>query len=68
MTVPSFKRLYLNQQGEVIPEEVERQNMTSWNLCYYLLRANYDRVNSAYLVGEGVKLPEERDTDGQVDY
>ncbi|KAF7195251.1 2,6-dihydroxypyridine 3-monooxygenase [Pseudocercospora fuligena] len=66
VAVPSFKRLYLNQKGDVIHEEVNRQNMTSWDLSYYLLRANYDRVDSAYL--EGGKLPEERPTDGQINY
>ena len=40
--------------------------MTSWDLCYYLLRANYDRVESGYL--EGGQLPEVRDTDGKVRY
>ncbi|KAK0335688.1 hypothetical protein LTR02_007115 [Friedmanniomyces endolithicus] len=66
VAVPSFKRLYLNRKGDVIHEEVNRQNMTSWDLCYYLLRANYDRVDSPYL--EGGKLPETRPTDGQIKY
>ena len=66
MAVPSFKRLYLNQKGEVIHEEVNRQNMTSWDLSYYLLRANYDRVDSDYLIGG--KLPEVRPTDGTFAY
>jgi 2-polyprenyl-6-methoxyphenol hydroxylase-like FAD-dependent oxidoreductase len=29
VAVPSYKRLYLNQKGDVIHEEVNRQNMTS---------------------------------------
>ncbi|CAK4031974.1 FAD NAD(P)-binding domain-containing [Lecanosticta acicola] len=66
VAVPSYKRLYLDQKGRVIHEEINRQNMTSWDLAYYLLRANYDRVDSAYL--EGGKLPEQRATDGQVNY
>ncbi|KAK4560368.1 hypothetical protein LTR86_005564 [Recurvomyces mirabilis] len=66
VAVPSYKRLYLNQKGDVIHEEVNRQNMTSWDLSYYLLRANYDRIDSEYL--EGGKLPEVRDTDGEVKY
>lgn len=66
VAVPSYKRLYLNQKGDVIHEEVNRQNMTSWDLAYYLLRANYDRVDSAYL--EGGKLPEIRPSDGKVTY
>lgn len=40
--------------------------MTSWDLCYYLLRANYDRVDSPYL--EGATLPEPQATDGTVNY
>jgi hypothetical protein len=40
--------------------------MTSWDLTYYLLRANYDRVDSPYL--EGAKLPESKPTDGKIDY
>ena len=66
MAVPSYKRIYLNQQGEVIHEKANRQNMTSWDLVYYLLRANYDRVDSAYL--EDAKLPEKRPTDGEISY
>ncbi|TKA41639.1 hypothetical protein B0A54_06527 [Friedmanniomyces endolithicus] len=66
VAVPSFKRLYLNRKGDVIHEEINRQNMTSWDLCYYLLRANYDQIDSPYL--EGGKLPEIRPTDGQIKY
>ena len=66
VAVPSHKRIYLNQKGDVVHEEVNRQNMTSWDLTYYLLRANYDRVDSAYL--EGGKLPEVRPTDGTINY
>jgi 2-polyprenyl-6-methoxyphenol hydroxylase-like FAD-dependent oxidoreductase len=40
--------------------------MTSWDLVYYLLRANYDRVDSAYLAN--ARLPEDRETDGSIDY
>lgn len=66
VAVPSYKRLYLDQTGKVVHEEANRQNMTSWDLSYYLLRANYDRTNSDYL--KGGKLPEERPTDGKVTY
>ncbi|EMD01293.1 hypothetical protein BAUCODRAFT_136005 [Baudoinia panamericana UAMH 10762] len=67
VAVPSYKRIYLDQEGNVIHEEINRQNMTSWDLCYYLLRANYDRVDSPYLA-DGGKLPEVRPTDGNVTY
>ncbi|KAJ8607668.1 hypothetical protein MRB53_040131 [Persea americana] len=40
--------------------------MTSWDLTYYLLRANYDQVDSPYL--SDAKLPETRPTDGKVTY
>lgn len=40
--------------------------MTSWDLAYYLLRANYDGVDSEYL--KGYKFPEQRPTDGKIDY
>lgn len=66
VAVPSYKRLYLNQEGDVIHEEVNRQNMTSWDLAYYLLRANYDRVESSYL--DDGKLPEVKPSDGKVNY
>lgn len=66
LAVPSYKRLYLNQKGDVTHEEINRQNTTSWDLSYYLLRANYDRVESAYL--DGGKLPEVRPTDGKIEY
>ncbi|EME44307.1 hypothetical protein DOTSEDRAFT_71969 [Dothistroma septosporum NZE10] len=66
VAVPSYKRLYLSQKGDIIHEEANRQNMTSWDLSYYLLRANYDRVDSDYL--RGGKLPEQRPTDGTYNY
>ena len=66
VAVPSYKRIYLNQKGDVIHEKVNRQNMTSWDLVYYLLRAHYDRVDSEYL--RDAKLPEKRPTDGEISY
>jgi 2-polyprenyl-6-methoxyphenol hydroxylase-like FAD-dependent oxidoreductase len=63
VAVPSHKRMYLNQKGEVVHEEEMRQNMTSWDLCYYLLRANYDGVQSGYC-----SVPEKRAGDGEVEY
>lgn len=66
VAVPSHKRIYLNKEGQIIHEEKNRQNMTSWDLCYYLLRANYDRIDSEYLTD--AKLPEDRPTDGKVTY
>ena len=70
--MPSFKRIYLNQKGDIIHEEINRQNMTSWDLCYYLLRAAYDGIESDYLDdredGKGKKGTEIVDSDGKFDY
>ena len=63
VAVPSQKRMYLDKQGKVVHEEVMKQTMTSWDLCYYLLRANYDGVKSGYC-----KVPELQDNDGKIDY
>jgi len=41
--------------------------MTSWDLCYYLLRANYDGVDSEYLADCG-GVPNGREGDGAVRY
>ncbi|ETN47260.1 uncharacterized protein HMPREF1541_01452 [Cyphellophora europaea CBS 101466] len=55
VAIASQKRLYLNQAGDVVHEEVMKQTMTSWDLTYYLLRANYDGVKSDYLLGQDPK-------------
>lgn len=66
--MPSFKRLYLNQKGDIIHEQESRQDMTSWDLCYYLLRASYDGVGSEYLSEAGKEVPAGREGDGRVEY
>ncbi|KAJ7510152.1 monooxygenase [Mycena galericulata] len=60
---PSRKRLYFDLRGDVAHEVEMRQNMTSWDLAYYVLRANYDGLSSAYCAGV---VPEP--TDGKVEY
>jgi 2-polyprenyl-6-methoxyphenol hydroxylase-like FAD-dependent oxidoreductase len=67
VAIQSQKRLYLDPKGNIVHEEVMKQTMTSWDLVYYLLRANYDNVESDYLQG---KKPSSwaKDTDGTVDY
>lgn len=55
--------MYLNQKGEVIYENKQTQTMTSWDLCYYMLRANYDHVESGYC-----KVPGPQEGDGKIDY
>jgi len=53
--VTSRKRIYLNQRGDLIDVEDLEQRMTSWDLLYYLGRANFDGVKSEYLP-EGTPL------------
>ncbi|KAI2616802.1 FAD/NAD(P)-binding domain-containing protein [Hypoxylon sp. NC1633] len=46
--VRSDARVYLDKDGNVVHLEEMEQNMTSWDLAYYLLRANYDGIESPY--------------------
>ncbi|KAJ4352603.1 hypothetical protein N0V95_004108 [Ascochyta clinopodiicola] len=48
LTVTSHQRLYLDKSGNVIDREDKEQHMTSWDLLYHLLRANFDQVGSDY--------------------
>ena len=48
IAVISKLRQYLDKEGQVIHEEGLAQKMTSWDLLYYLLRANFDGVKSDY--------------------
>ncbi|GAW26854.1 putative 2-polyprenyl-6-methoxyphenol hydroxylase-like oxidoreductase protein [Rosellinia necatrix] len=48
VAVASRARQYLDLAGGVVHAEEARQQMTSWDLMYHLLRANYDGVVSAY--------------------
>ncbi|KAH8759798.1 monooxygenase [Diaporthe sp. PMI_573] len=59
--VSSQRRQYLNKEGEIIYTKDMVQNMTSWDLVYYMLRANVDGVESAYC-----DVPEQRSEDGEV--
>ena len=61
LAVSSQRRQYLDKDGEIVHKEDMVQNMTSWDLAYYILRANFDGVESAYC-----KVPERVDTDGHV--
>lgn len=59
MAVTSKLRQYLDLQGNSIHTEETRQEMTSWDLLYHLIRANFDGLRSGYCdplgpqVGEG---------------
>jgi 2-polyprenyl-6-methoxyphenol hydroxylase-like FAD-dependent oxidoreductase len=44
----SVRRQYLDKDGEIVHKEDMRQNMTSWDLVYHMLRANVDGVKSDY--------------------
>ncbi|KAI1613314.1 monooxygenase [Exophiala viscosa] len=63
VAVASQKRMYLDKSGEVVHEEVMKQTMTSWDLCYYMLRANYDHQDSGYC-----RVPGPQPGDGRIDY
>lgn len=65
IAVTSQKRMYLDKYGKVVDEENTKQNMTSWDLSYYLLRANFDGVKSGYCQ---VPDREEGDSIARYDY
>jgi 2-polyprenyl-6-methoxyphenol hydroxylase-like FAD-dependent oxidoreductase len=48
LAVTSHQRIYLDKAGNVIDREDSVQQMTSWDLLYHVLRANYDGVSSEY--------------------
>ncbi|KAJ2973115.1 hypothetical protein NUW58_g9022 [Xylaria curta] len=48
LAVTSYARQYLDRDGNIVHKEEMVQRMTSWDLTYYLMRANYDGVKSSY--------------------
>ncbi|KAI0399436.1 hypothetical protein F4802DRAFT_36673 [Xylaria palmicola] len=48
LAVTSYARQYLDREGNIVHKEEMEQSMTSWDLTYYLMRANYDGVQSPY--------------------
>lgn len=48
LAVSSVRRQYLDKDGEIVHKKDVEQNMTSWDLAYYMLRANVDGLESAY--------------------
>ncbi|RYP08676.1 hypothetical protein DL765_008699 [Monosporascus sp. GIB2] len=48
IAVTSRRRQYLNKAGEIVHTKDMIQSMTSWDLAYHLMRANYDGVESPY--------------------
>ncbi|KAI4860405.1 FAD/NAD(P)-binding domain-containing protein [Hypoxylon rubiginosum] len=51
--VGSKRRQYLDKDGSIVHIEETPQNMTSWDLTYNLMRANYDGIENPYC-----KVPE----------
>ncbi|KZV98097.1 FAD/NAD(P)-binding domain-containing protein [Exidia glandulosa HHB12029] len=56
-------RQHLDQSGAIVHSARAEQHMTSWDLLYHLLRANYDGINSDY-----VTPPARVEGDGEVEY
>ncbi|KAK4034299.1 hypothetical protein C8A01DRAFT_39225 [Parachaetomium inaequale] len=48
VAVRSDRRQYLNREGNVVHEGGSEQYMSSWDLTYHLMRANYDGVANPY--------------------
>ncbi|KAI8932903.1 hypothetical protein NX059_010380 [Plenodomus lindquistii] len=65
LAVPSYTRLYLNKGGEIIDREERDQHMTSWDLLYHILRANFDGADTAYTA---VPEPVTQEGEGKVVY
>lgn len=66
IAVHSKQRLYLDQKGGVMDREESEQRMTSWDLLYYLGRANFDQVDTEYL--EGGRAPGKKEGSGEGKY
>jgi 2-polyprenyl-6-methoxyphenol hydroxylase-like FAD-dependent oxidoreductase len=63
VVIPAKGRQYLDKEGNVIFQEPTNMKMTSWDLIYYLLRANFDGVQSQYC-----EVPSPVPGDGTVSY
>ncbi|KAI4597119.1 hypothetical protein KJ359_004630 [Pestalotiopsis sp. 9143b] len=48
IAVTSHRRQYLDKEGKVVHKEDMDQNMTSWDLAYFIMRANYDGIDSEH--------------------
>lgn len=59
MAVTSKLRHYLDRDGNQIYSEKSVQHMTSWDLLYNILRANFDAVQTGYC-----NVPELKDGEG----
>lgn len=63
IAVTSKLRHYLDADGKEVHREDTMQKMTSWDLLYYLLRANFDGVESKYC-----DVPLEEEGEGKAEY
>ena len=63
LTITSHERLYLDRTGKVIDRENTEQHMTSWDILYHILRANFDGVGSEY-----AKAPAPEANEGPASY
>ncbi|CAO2652441.1 Nn.00g007240.m01.CDS01 [Neocucurbitaria sp. VM-36] len=63
LTISSQQRLYLDKSGDVIDREDSRQQMTSWDLLYHLLRTNFDGTKTEY-----AEVPEAEEGQEEVSY
>jgi len=63
VAVVSPVRHYLNKEGKEIQRHEWEQRMTSWDLLYHVLRANFDGVKSEY-----VKPPKNDQGDVKYEY
>lgn len=63
VAIPDRVRQYLDKEGIVIFQEPSTMKMTSWDLIYCLLRANFDGVQSQYC-----EVPSAVPGDGTVSY
>ena len=48
VAIRSERRQYLDRDGNVVHKVDAEQNMSSWDLTYHLMRANYDGIASPY--------------------
>ncbi|KAB5527916.1 monooxygenase [Coniochaeta sp. 2T2.1] len=48
VAIHSERRQYVDKDGNVVHSVNANHNMTSWDLTYHILRANYDGVGSPY--------------------
>ncbi|RAR08907.1 FAD/NAD(P)-binding domain-containing protein [Stemphylium lycopersici] len=63
LAIPSHQRLYLDKSGKVIGRHDQEQRMTSWDLLYHLLRANYDDTKTDY-----AQVPVDEEGEGKTSY